>query len=568
MSLNFNKHSVFVLDKQNKRLTPTTAAKARKLIKAGVAIKTFSKFNTFGIILLTDSRKEIEEATLGYDVGTKFEGFSIVVGKENLLNVKLDLPDKKQIVRKLEERRTLRKGRRGRKCRRRPARFKNRSRKRFIAPSQLVVVQSRLRILKELVRIYPIKSAGIEDVKFNHAKNRWGKNFSTCEIGKSLIRKFFNHLNIKLYEFAGYETKQIREKYGYKKSSKKGEDVFSSHCSDSLSLALEVSLGEKVEVGKFLVVDDTYRCVRRKLHDTQPTKGGKRAEYSKGTVIKITKGRLLGFEKGKIGRICGRTGEYYFYHDGEGKRKTGKEVRFISTQFIMKKGGCVSTGPLVAESPRYLRYMKTHKDQKARDIKTFNLSRERLRNKQANLMTYLKEHLPNLETRKMYYLMYLADFMHCQQVNYPITYLQYYNKNGFPIPLVADLRLVDNEYYKEYLSTWTDIDQVPHIVDWKGFDNSHFSKRGMGILDEIVKCFACNHITIYEMLKDNTDKHFLGRNTPLMQTVSEIYTDYKLIDYRLVFSSEIANEKEWDIDEFNSHWHMHKMFSSKYEGML
>ena len=347
MSLNLNeinKHSVFVLDNQNKPLTPTTPAKARKLIKAGVAVKTFSKFNTFGVILLTDTRKEIEQGTLGYDVGTKFEGYSIVVGKENLLNVKLDLPDKKQIVRKLEERRILRRTRRGRKCRRRPARFRNRSRKGFIAPSQLVMIQSRLKVLKELVRIYPISNAGIEDVRFNHAKKRWGKNFSTCEIGKSMIRKFFKDLNIKLYEFAGYETKQIREKYGYKKSSKKGEDVFSSHCSDSLSLALEVGLGERIQVGKFLVVDDSYRCVRRKLHDTQAGKGGKRAEYSKGTVRRVTKGRLVGFEKGKIGRICGRTGEYYFYHDREGKRKTGKEIKFISTQFIIKKGDAFPLG--------------------------------------------------------------------------------------------------------------------------------------------------------------------------------------------------------------------------------
>ena len=98
-------HSVFVLSKAGKPLTPTTPARARKLLKSGVAKKVWSKFGTFGIQLLAESRSEIPLTTLGYDAGTKFEGFAVVCGHENVLAIKLDLADKQKIVRKLEERR-------------------------------------------------------------------------------------------------------------------------------------------------------------------------------------------------------------------------------------------------------------------------------------------------------------------------------------------------------------------------------------------------------------------------------------------------------------------------------
>src|SRR5690348_1385940 len=42
-------HSVFVLDCHGRPLTPTTPAKARKLLRAGVAVKVWSQFGTFGI---------------------------------------------------------------------------------------------------------------------------------------------------------------------------------------------------------------------------------------------------------------------------------------------------------------------------------------------------------------------------------------------------------------------------------------------------------------------------------------------------------------------------------------
>lgn len=332
------KHQVFVLDVEGKPLTPTNWRKAKKLIKGGVAKKVWSKFGTFGIHLLVETRKEKTDCSIGIDHGTKFEGYSIVCEKENTLNIKLDLPDKKKIVRKLEERRTLRRTRRQQKCRRREARFNNRKRDGFIAPSQLVIVNSRLKVIKELVKMYPINYCGFEDVCFNHAKHRWGKNFSTIEIGKTKIKEFIRSFGIQIFEFKGWETKELREKYGYKKISSKAKDCFEAHNCDSLSLAVEVICGKRVEPNSsLLIMDDTYRCVKRKLYDTQFKKNGIKEKYSTGIVDSIRKGIIIGFNNGRSGKFVGQTGSSFYFTKDKSSRLSSvkKNLKFISSNFIV-----------------------------------------------------------------------------------------------------------------------------------------------------------------------------------------------------------------------------------------
>lgn len=331
-------HSVFVLAKDGSPITPTTPARARKLLRGGVAKKVWSKFGTFGIQMLMETRRETPETVLGMDTGSKFEGYFVVCGRENNLSVKLDLPDKKKIVRKMEERRILRRARHGRKKRRRPARFDNRGRKGFIAPSQGVVIGSRLKILSAFFCIYPIESVGLEDVRFNHAKHRWGKHFSTAEIGKQRVRNFFKDCNVELLEYRGWETKEFREQYGYRKTSSKSADRFEAHCSDSLALACQVGPGDRVESGHFLVVDDTYRPVRRRLHVTQPSIGGIRKDYSRGIVRGLRKGLLIGTLGCRIGQLCGEIQDGYRYYNKAGNRPSTRKLVWISSQFIIRKG--------------------------------------------------------------------------------------------------------------------------------------------------------------------------------------------------------------------------------------
>jgi hypothetical protein len=336
------KHTVFVLAKDGQPLTPCTPAKARKLLKGGVAKPVWSKFGTFGIQMLVETRRETPQTILGADTGSKFEGYAVVCGQENSLAVKLDLPDKKKIVRKLNERRWLRRNRRRRKCRRRKARFNNRKRTGFLAPSQTVIMGSRLKVLRELFRIYPIDAVAFEDVRFNHARHRRGANFSTVEIGKQRLREFFAEQGANLFEFRGWETKELCEKYRYLKSSDKGADVFEAHCTDALALACEIGPGLRVEPGRFLVVDDTYRPVRRHLHDTQPARGGVRDNYSRGTVFGLRKGLLIGTKQGIVGQLCGEIKGAYRYYDTQGKRRQAKQLAWVSSNFRIKEVGANS----------------------------------------------------------------------------------------------------------------------------------------------------------------------------------------------------------------------------------
>ena len=336
-SPNVGNHAVFVLSREGKALSPTTAAKARKLLRGEQAKKVWSKFNTFGIQLLHSVREEVPDTTIGYDCGTKFEGISVVVGNENNLSVKLNLPNKSKIVKKMLERKFLRRARRFRNCRRRQPRFQNRRKDGFIAPSQLVLVSSRIKVLREFCRIYPVQNVAIEDIKFNHKKHRWGASFSTMEIGKQRIEDFFISLGIQVFKYKGFETAEIRKKYGYKKTKIKSADKFSAHCSDSLALATDVNCGEFVEPGRFLVVDDVYRHLKRRLHLQCFAKGGIRQKYYGGTTKHIGKGIIIGATTGKTGQLCGVLRGYFRYYGSDWKRHTTIRLLWINNQFKLKE---------------------------------------------------------------------------------------------------------------------------------------------------------------------------------------------------------------------------------------
>ena len=325
-------HNVFVLGKDGIPLTPTKASKARKLMEGKVAKPVWNKFGQFGIQMLVNTRNETPNTALGIDNGTKFEGYSIVCDKENNLNAMWKLPDKKQIVRKLEERRILRRARRFRNCRRRECRFDNRNRDGFIAPSQLVMVNSRMKAIKEFFKTYPIKIVGIEDVRFR--KHPKGNNYSTVEIGKSKIYEFLENHAI-LHKFAGWQTQKLRKLYGYRKSYvDKSAEKFSTHCCDSLALATALTAKKHIDNGKFIIVDDSYRPVRRRLHDTQFSKGHIRYPYSQGNFKGVRKGTIS--SHGVIGG--GRYNGFRLYN-WKGIRifKTMKKVNWLSKKFFMKE---------------------------------------------------------------------------------------------------------------------------------------------------------------------------------------------------------------------------------------
>jgi len=346
---------VFVIGYWGKPLTPCKQSKARKLLFGGVARVVWNKFGEFGIQLLVPTRQKTPKTVLGIDFGTKFEGYSVVTKEQNNFNVMWLLPNKKTLVKKLKDRRILRRTRRQRNCRRRQARFDNRSKDGFIAPSQLMIVQSRLKCIQEIVKSYPISKVAIEDVKFNHRNKRWGKNFSTIEIGKSMIKDVISKLldgrdNVILFD--GFETekerkncglKKERKNCGLKKSRNKSAEHFYTHCVDAFVLAKRTlnedvcSLNENI-----IVVDDTYRPSRRRLHDTQFSKGGKRDKYSEGNFKGIRKGSICEF-----GQVVGGTKNTAYIRNSDNKRigKSLKKINWYSKKFKIKQEGLNSAIP-------------------------------------------------------------------------------------------------------------------------------------------------------------------------------------------------------------------------------
>ena len=326
---------VFVLGVDGKPLTPCKQSKAKKLLKGKQAKPIWNKFGQFGIQMIVETNNQTPETILGIDNGTKFEGYSIVSEKENNVNVMWLLPNKKTLVKKLKERRILRRARRQRNCRRREARFNNRSREGFIAPSQLQIVQSRLKAIKEFFKSYPISKVAFEDVKFNHRDKKWGKNFSTIEIGKTMIKNFIvNKIGRKnLISFDGYETYNIRNAKGLKKSSDKSVENFNSHCVDSFVIASEL-VECNTPQKEIIVIDDTYRPVRRKLHYTQFSKGGgKRDKYSTGNFKGVRKGSICNF-----GQVVGGTKNTIYIRDNNNKRlgRSLKKIDWYSKHFKVK----------------------------------------------------------------------------------------------------------------------------------------------------------------------------------------------------------------------------------------
>lgn len=329
-------HTIFVLDVSGMPLTPTTSAKARKMIRDGKAVKVWSKFNTFGIKLLEDTRKEVPEVVLGYDPGAKFDGASVVCGTENNLSVKWNLPEKWKLSLRISERTTLRQNRRYRNCRRRKSKY-NRKFKSKLPPSQLLVVNSRLKLISELYRIYPITVVAMEDVKFNHKKYRNGSYFSTTEIGKSMILFYLSQKQTKTILYRGFQTAEFRINYGYKKTKNKKANKFTAHCSDSLAMAVQAGCGERVQEGLFIVVDDTYRPIRRRLHYSFFSSNGSRKNFSSGNVMGVRKGSMISSIRGKHGQLCGELDGKFRYIDDNGNRTICKDIAWYSNQFRIIK---------------------------------------------------------------------------------------------------------------------------------------------------------------------------------------------------------------------------------------
>lgn len=276
-----------VVDAEGRPLMPCHPARARELVHDGKALRRFDR-GLFYIRLIKRTGGDVQEVAVGIDPGSKREGLTVKSEARTLLNIQADAVT--WVKGAVEARRNARSARRGRNT---PYRQNRPNRARGgLPPSTKARWQWKLRMGRWLARRYPISRFVVEDIKAKtKGKRRWDAAFSPLEVGKTWFYEELGRI-AKVDTKQGWETKELRDVAGLKKTGAKMADVFGAHCVDSWVLA-------NSHVGGHVVPDNTrmLRVVplqfhRRQLHRFQPSKGGVRTRYG-GT-------RSLGFKRGSL----------------------------------------------------------------------------------------------------------------------------------------------------------------------------------------------------------------------------------------------------------------------------
>ncbi len=292
-----------VKSKEGKPLMPTSPPVARHLIKQGKATPYWNN-GIFCIRLNYETTEYTQDIVVGVDPGSKKEGFTVKSEAHTYLNVQADAHN--NVGKKIEKRRELRRGRRGRKCPNRKNRTNRMANKARIPAGTRARWNFKLKVLNWLAKMFPVTHMCVEDIKAVTRKGakKWNQSFSPLEVGKQWfygeIRKRWE-----LFTVQGYETKQMRDVLGLKKTSNKMSEGFDAHCVDSWVLCNYIVGGEPI-------VDNTEGfCIspipirRRELHRQNPQKGGKRPRYGGTMCLGIAKNTIVKHIKHGIAIVCG-----------------------------------------------------------------------------------------------------------------------------------------------------------------------------------------------------------------------------------------------------------------------
>ena len=154
---------VYVINNHDKPLMPCTPRKAKRLLKTGKA-KVLHK-TPFTIKLLYGSSNYRQQVIAGMDTGSGTIGIAAQSNGKTLYQGQIEI--RNDIKGKMEERRSYRRTRRGRKTPYREARFMNRGRKGFLSPTVKSKIDSHLRVKKQLEKILPVTKWIVEVANFD-----------------------------------------------------------------------------------------------------------------------------------------------------------------------------------------------------------------------------------------------------------------------------------------------------------------------------------------------------------------------------------------------------------------
>lgn len=339
-----------VIDPAGKPLMPTKPSRARKWIAMGRAISKLSDCGQFYVQLTTEpSGFKTQDIVIGIDPGKNYSGLAAQSAKYTLYTAHLILPF--QTVRsRMDSRRLMRRGRRGRRINRkvvfskrahRQKRFSNR-RTGKLAPSIRANRQLELRIVSELCKLYPVTEIRYEyvradvDLTSGRKKAKSGKGFSPVMVGQRwMLQQLEQFASVATLE--GWRTASIRSYLGLAKNKKgKSKPEFETHAVDGVAIACSYfveyrEFHTRIERGRnwfgSALVTPAFFCIvrrppysRRQLHLMVPSVGGIRRKYGGSTTRHgVRKGDLVNSPKG-IGYVSGETEKQISVSDTNWKR--------------------------------------------------------------------------------------------------------------------------------------------------------------------------------------------------------------------------------------------------------
>jgi hypothetical protein len=320
-----------VVDLDQKPLMPTTPSRARRWIKSGRATP-FWKHGIFCVRLNTPpSDRQVQPVAVGIDPGSKKEAFTVKSEADTFLNIQADAVQ--HVKKAVETRRQMRRARRYRKTPCRPNR-KNRARG-SLPPSTKARWQWKLRICFWLSGIYPITRFVVEDIKARTIKDskKWNGSFSPLECGKLWFYEQLRKLApVEIKQ--GWETKELRDDLGLKKSSDKLSEKFEAHCVDSWVLANGWAGGHKEPDNKAILFVSPLRFHRRQLHRLEPAKGDVRNPYGGTRSLGLKRGSLVKHLKWGLAYVGGTSGDRISLHDVETGRRLCQNAKPAVCRFL------------------------------------------------------------------------------------------------------------------------------------------------------------------------------------------------------------------------------------------
>ncbi|HAZ46461.1 MAG TPA: hypothetical protein DDW76_32495 [Cyanobacteria bacterium UBA11369] len=291
-----------VLAPDNQPLMPTLYRRAQKWVETGKAEWVSNDLNIKQVRLLKKpASRNTQPIVIGVDPGKKFSGIAVQSSLFTLFTAHLILPFP-NITKKMTGRRILRRARRGRRINRKVAfhlrahrqkRFDNRRQKKLV-PSIRANREFELRIVKELMRLFPVST-----IVYEYIEARGDKAFSPVMVGQKIMLEWLRQLAPVVTQF-GWQTANLRTHLKLKKQkADKSAQTPQTHAVDGIALAASQfvryqafhRLGEDGYhwVGSVRLSSSPFRVIarpnlfRRQLHFENFSKGGIRKRKG-GTV--------------------------------------------------------------------------------------------------------------------------------------------------------------------------------------------------------------------------------------------------------------------------------------------